>query len=393
MSEIILEARRTEARRAMEGEVWQKKREAEAQVLLRRREEARLAMESQERRSKRQAAEAASREAAAAVAAARNVEDEKQRAARQAAQSAVEAERQRAAQAAAEVAASQQKAKATSQTIDRLKVTPVEMSPIRTLKTDLAQAAATGATLTQAIIREQGRGQSFGPNVNGPKSRRPWLAVLALIFLLLGGAALVYIYYYWPTAALAPPSLETMVELDESLFIFTDERVEIENPLKLRQALNDGATRVGRVTRLIPTETARPLALKPWLEKLAVSLPEKLIQSLEAKFLLGRYDHLDGPSAFLMLKTKSYETSFSGLRQNEKALIGLFYQLTGRPALAPAGATPIFTDRLINNLETRQVRQGDKTILLYTFLDQSTITITENETALEEILNRRRVSR
>lgn len=377
----------------MEGEVWQKKREAEAQILLRRREEARLAMESKERRIKRQAAEAAGREEAAEATRRRTAENEKQAAARQAAQSAVEAERQRAAQATAEAAANQLKAKATSQTIDRLKVTPVEMSPIRTLKTDLAQAAAAGATLTQTIIREQGRRPSLDPsaNANRPKPNRGWLAILSLILLLLGGTTLVYIYYYRPKTAIAPPP-GTAVDPDEQLFIFTDEQMEIENSLKLRQALNDGTVNAGQIKRLIPTETGRPLALKPWLEQLSISLPEKLTQSLEQKFLLGRYDDIDSPTAFLMLQTKSYEASFRDLRQNEKLLIDLFYQFTGRAALAPT-TTPIFADQWHHNLETRRAKQGDETILLYAFLDQSTIAITETETALDEILNRRRTSR
>lgn len=400
MPEIILETRRAAARRAMEGEVWQKKREAAAQVLRRRREEAQLAMEGHERRSKRQAAAAAARAQTEARAAAKNVENEKQKAVRQAAESAVETERRRAAQAAAAAAGRQRQAQTTNQTIDRLKARPVAMSPIRTLKTDLAQAAEAGATLTQAIIREQGRETASDlTSVNVPKSRRGWLAILAPVLLLLGGATLIYTYY-WPTT-IAPPPSETIADPDEKLFLLTDERAEIENldqnreavALKLRQALNDGAVSAGRVTRLIPTEAALPLALKPWLERLSISLPEKLIQPLEPKFLLGRYDNIDSPTAFLMLKTKSYEASFSGLRQNEKSLIDLFYRLTGRPALTPATTTPIFTDQLRHNIETRQIKQDDKTILLYVFLDQSTIVIAENENTLEEILNRRNAAR
>ncbi|MBI2100613.1 MAG: hypothetical protein HYT47_01150 [Candidatus Vogelbacteria bacterium] len=398
MSETILvEARRAEARRAMEGEVWQKKREAEGEILRRRREEAQLAMEGSERRSKRQAAETVRRAAAAAVVAARLAEEEKKGTERQAAQSAVAAERQRAVQAAAESTARQRKAEVTSQTIVRLKASPIEMSPIRTLKTDLAQAAAAGATLTQAIIRDQGREPTkFGPSAKAPKSHRGWLAIFALVLFLLGGAALVYIY--WPPPP--PPAGGMIVAPDEQPFLFTDEQIEIKQDqnrevlvIKLRQALNDGAVTAGRVTRLVPTDAERPLALKPWLEQLSISPPEKLIQSLEPKFLLGRYDGIDSPSAFLLLKTKSYETSFSTLRQNEKLLVNLFYQLTGRTALAPTATTSIFADRLINNLETRQIKQDGKTILLYGFLDQATIAAAENENALGEILNRRRAIR
>ncbi|MBI2097816.1 MAG: hypothetical protein HYT46_02715 [Candidatus Vogelbacteria bacterium] len=400
----ITEARRAEARRAMEGEVWQKKRAVAAEILGRRRTEAQLAMEGNEHRLKRQAAETANREAAAAVAAARRAEEEKQGAERQAAQSAVAAERERAAQAAAEADTRRRKAQTTSQTIDRLKTSPLEMSPIRTLKTDLAEAAAAGATLTQAIIREQGQKPILGANVNGSKSRRPWLALLALTLFLAGGATLIYIYfYYWSQPPLAPGDrpIGAISDPDEQLFLLTDERVEIEIQnqgreiltVKFRQTLNDGAVSVGRVTRLVPMAAGRPLALKPWLEALSISLPEKLIQSLEPKFLLGRYDDSDRPNGFLLLKTKSYETSFSALRQDEKSLINLFYQLTGRVALAPAATTSIFADRLINNLETRQVRQDGKAVLLYGFLDQSTIAIAENENTLGEILNRRRAIR
>lgn len=395
MPEVISAERLAEAREAMEGEEWRKKHKAKAQILTQRREEARRAMEGRQRRLKRETAEAIKHATLAKETAAALEATGKIAAGRRAAQSAVEAERERATQAAAVEAARRKRAVDTTVKIERLKTALVQMSAIRTLKTDLAQAAADGATLTQAIISGQSRSAPF--EAIEIKSRRGWLLALALLFFLLSASALGYYWYHRETSLPTGQPPATRSDPDEQLFVLTDEQIKIDAAnlnretfiLKLRQAINDGMLNTGRVTRLIPTQADQALTLKSWLERLQITLPEKLSQVLEPKFLLGRYDDRDQPAVFLLLKTSNYEGVFAALRQAEQELVPLFYLLTGRTSFSSSTVTPTFINQLRDNLETRLLIKDGQTILLYAFLDQTTIVLTENENTLSEILNRR----
>lgn len=389
------------ARQAMEGEVWRKKREAEAQILVKRREDARRAMEGRERQLKRQAEETEKLKIKNQAAAVAEVAATKLANERAQAQSAVAAEREKAMQTAALKNAQQRQAAATAGKIEKMKTATNEMSAVRTFKTDLAIATAGGATITKAIIQGQKPNVQGIPEPNQESHAGRWLLII-LLLLLLGGGALGYAYWlnYLPQAStnLGPATTTpTSPGLVKPLFIFTDKQIEIEMDklnradfvLQLRQAINDGAPVPGQITSVSPVRVGKAVSFTSWLTESQITLAEKLTQTFEPKFLLGRYDTVDRATAFLILETKKYPEAFGALRQDEADLAPLFYLLTGRESFHVPARANEFSDRLSHNLELRELARDGQTLLLYTFLDQNTLVIAEDEAALLEILARR----
>ncbi|MEK7208664.1 MAG: hypothetical protein AAB677_00185 [Patescibacteria group bacterium] len=397
MSDPIPVERLAEARQAMEGEERRKKRELENQNLFKRREEARRAMEGEERRRKHETEAVINRANQEKATAAAAAETATLALARQTAQSAVAAEREKEMKAATVETARRRQAEATATQIAKLKNTPLMMESIRTLKTDLTQATAHGATITQAIIR--GQNQSFGSPAVSNQSRRGRgrLLFLTLILLLVGAGALVYLYWFKifpPVPPAAPPPISPAAV--DQLFISTDQQIKIAldsltpaaTILKLRPALADGPTTAGQLIRIIPTKTETALTWSAWLAALPEVWPEKLKQTFEPKFLFGRYDDSNQPTVFLLLKIKNYNETFAALRAAETELAAFFYLLTGRAVFSPSTTTPVFNNQLDRNLETRRLIKDGRTILLYAFLDQNFFVLTENERAFGEIVNR-----
>src|SRR3989338_2961235 len=396
MSDTIPVERLAAARQAMEGEERRKKREAENQILLRRREEARRAMEGEERRRKRETAAAIKQAAEEKIAQAAVAAASAGAAARQTAQSAVAAEREKALAAAAAEAERRRQATAAAAQIAKLKTAPLMMDPIRTFKTDLTQAAAHGGSVSQAIIRGQNQTAGLPPTANQPARGRSQLLLLTLILLLLGAGIFVYLYWF----NLAPPPAASKPPLNaaaaDQLFIATDQQVKIAlddlTPaaavLKLRQTLNDGAPAAGQIMRIIPAKNETALTWPVWLGVLPEFWPEKLKQTFDLKFLLGRYDDGRQPALFLLLKTKNYNEAFAALRAAETELPAAVYLLTGRAVFSPATTTPTFSNHLNHNLETRRLVKDGQTILLSAFLNQNFLILTENETAFSEIVKR-----
>lgn len=396
--------RLAEARQAMEGELWRKKREAEAQVLLARREEARRAMEGRDRQLKRQTEEAEKLRIKNQAAAMAEVAATKLAGERAQAKSAVEAEREKAMQTAAREMTEQRQAAATATKIEKMKAAPNEMSAVRTFKTDLAAAAAGGASITKAIIQGQKPNVQGTPEPSQESHAGRWLLFI-LLLLLLGGGAFGYVYWQKslpqsPTNLGPITATSTSPGLVKPLFIFTDKQIKIEMDklnradfiLQLRQAINDGTPVPGQITSIIPTRADKPLTFNSWLTESQITLTEKLTQTFEPKFLLGRYDTADRAAAFLILETKKYPAAFAAIRQDEADLVPLFYLLTGRESFRPPVDGSEFNDRLSQNLELRELSRDGVILFLYTFLDQNTLVIAEDEAALLEILARREVN-
>ncbi len=149
-----------------------------------------------------------------------------------------------------------------------------------------------------------------------------------------------------------------------------------------------------------------------FLQALAPSIPPALVRTLEPQMLLGVHS-FDENQMFMILKVDSYETAYSGMLAWETSMRGDLSPLfTRTPAVraaapAPAGTTtasstppaqepaPVqffggnFIDQIVENHDARVVLNPDGDILLlWTFLDRSTIVITTNELTLREVISR-----
>lgn len=170
-----------------------------------------------------------------------------------------------------------------------------------------------------------------------------------------------------------------------------------------------------------------------FLQMLAPQIPAQLVRTLEPQMLLGVHS-FDENQAFMILKADSYETAYSGMLAWEGSMRGDLTPLfTRTPAvralpvppapIQPVGTTTAsstsaatttaalatststinpndlatgyqifqgnFLDQVVENHDARVViNQNDDILLLWTFLDRSTIVVTTNAQTLKEVISR-----
>lgn len=192
---------------------------------------------------------------------------------------------------------------------------------------------------------------------------------------------------------------------------------------------------VARMQVVQPTAAGdglREVGAPEFLQMLAPQIPAQLVRTLEPQMLLGVHS-FDENQAFMILKADSYETAYSGMLAWEGSMRGDLTPLfTRTPAvralpvppapIQPVGTTTAsttvattttalasttstinpndlatgyqifqgnFLDQVVENHDARVViNQNDDILLLWTFLDRSTIVVTTNAQTLKEVISR-----
>lgn len=130
-------------------------------------------------------------------------------------------------------------------------------------------------------------------------------------------------------------------------------------------------------TELLPTSE--------FLGILKSRAPGQLVRAFDELFMLGAY----GKSTFLIIRLTSFENAFAGMLAWEKDLnrdIG--------PLLATAEIArniepgTVFTDIIDQNKDARMLSLYDQPTLIYSFLDNNTLIITDNLETLRVVVDR-----
>jgi hypothetical protein len=216
------------------------------------------------------------------------------------------------------------------------------------------------------------------------------------------------------------------------------QRVVVMSQLEL--ARENTNLSLGLISRLLPVEASSSeeqysVDAPALLQLLAPNAPPELARSLTGQYLLGVHS-FDGNQAFLILGVENYEQAYSamlGWETNMQSDLAPLFTRTPRPHIpeedvTPAPAAPVFLpsasstattspqtsppapatstasttpeeppyvppprfiDRVVENRDTRVIQNnaGD-ILLLWTFLDHSTLLITTNEYTLREVISR-----
>lgn len=272
------------------------------------------------------------------------------------------------------------------------------------------------------------------------EARRAWMGKTAIIaagvvLLAAAGGIGFYLVMRSQPVPLAQQAPAPFIAVDETRTVTLhpgDLRSEVMNALVA--AKKDVALSLGLVARI---QIAKPTALNDgslqevsapeFLQALAPSIPAELVRTLEPQMLLGVHSY-DENQPFMILKADSYETAYAGMLAWSTTMRGDLAPLFTRtpavrplppapaPAAVPADTTTAststeassttalpdsgtetsaqffqgnFIDQIVENHDARVVlNQNGDILLLWTFLDRSTIVITTNEATLREVISR-----
>ncbi len=308
--------------------------------------------------------------------------------------------------------------------------------PLQTYQGDIESLVGEKqvSVVSIAAAEAERRGQKPLKDEQAPlnqEASRAWIgktAIVAASIVLLAAAGGIgaYIFVRSQPVPLAQQSPAPFILVDDTQTVALspgDLRPDIMKALVA--AKNKVSLSLGLVARI---QLAKPTALNDgtllevgapeFLQALAPSVPPTLVRTLEPQMLLGVHS-FDENQAFMILKADSYETAYSGMLAWETSMRGdLLPLFTRTPAVRPlqavapvvpvgtstASSTPNpapaevqpaqffvgnFIDQIVENHDARVIlnQQGD-ILLLWTFLDRSTIVITTNDATLREVISR-----
>lgn len=275
-----------------------------------------------------------------------------------------------------------------------------KLRAIRTYKSDIASTMKKQKTSVVGAISAEIESKDDLEKFTTPQDKaRPYIRYAMMIgaglLAIIGITLILYFTLIYGKEDVLP--IETLPS-----FIFTERQEKVD----LAGTDRRSALRILTDKKeLVPIELDE-VALLYLVEEETVFTAQKFFTHIEAQvsgsFLRSLDDDMNigvhifsGSQPFMILKTNFYENSFAGMLQWEKNMNEDLAPLFGSVVRIDQGTTTdtlfggsFFTDKIFKNKDTRILKDGEETILLYSFIDKNTLLITTNEDTFEEILTR-----
>lgn len=311
--------------------------------------------------------------------------------------------------------------------------------PLQTYSGDVAGVIEQGGVSAVSIAAaEMSRGREEAQAAPAPDPQKK------IRFIYYGAGGLLLIAALGVVGFLfmrATPQVRNQTEFSTP-FMTVDQTTVVQVPAnitrldlmqKLQEERQSVSLSVGLVAQLyvgVPTTTASVPELLPAAQLLSIlspDIPGDLARTIEPVYLLGVHS-FDENQTFIILRVDSYQQAYAGMLAWETYMAQQLQPLFSRtpsphlPAVtassAPiassttasstvasstevaASSTPPvqaptlplfnrFVDRIVENHDTRVLlNDNGDIVLLWTFLDRSTLVITTNENTLHEVIRR-----
>ncbi|MBX4198084.1 hypothetical protein KW782_01990 [Candidatus Parcubacteria bacterium] len=268
------------------------------------------------------------------------------------------------------------------------------LPPIHTYSSDLADTLKGKELSMLDIAVSQNQKKQSEPIIEVKKNI--WLLPISLI-LLFGCvlAALIIFGIQRRLSQTAPPSITKadIIATEGKLII------PIAPGQYLEEAINDGTillnTAPGSLVRfsfILATTTAVQIPIP--VESIAGafgSIPSYFVRALQPDYVLGYHTGTEFNEPFIIFKTSSYETAFSGMIAWEKTMVEDVQPLFVSSVHFAENPTSTYTfsDAIIRNKDVRIAKNAaGQPVLYYALTDKETIVMTTNEETFAEIIGR-----
>lgn len=272
-----------------------------------------------------------------------------------------------------------------------------EYEVAQTYADDMAKVIQDGseAGIIKKIIHENEQ-YEIEKRLQSPETKTNKLfGLLGLVFLLIASTIL---FYFFPRKA--PPEVIPVVNEFESI-IFHDESVSIEVVglqeeeivVAIRDIVSNTGVKVGGVSGIYLTENGSPVGLRRFIALTKSSfVPDHGSEAnlVSDKFLLGVVNG-ETKDLFILIKMRFLTDIFDSLRAWEEKMFAELHELFGAE-LTPEKkylSTKPFQDVIIENKNARTLYDNEGAgVLTYVFADDSSVIISNSESAIREIMTR-----
>lgn len=235
---------------------------------------------------------------------------------------------------------------------------------------------------------------------------------LSIVLIFVGIVVLVWLYFLkaeGPVIKTQPVFISTFLPSNQQNNFDISGLSILQTINKMSAFLNntypkDSITQIKTVANTTTTTSITTIATEEtsantFFESFASRIPTSLTRAFNKKMFAGIYT-LDKNHAFFIVKIDSFDRAFEGMLAWEKNMysdLKLFINKTDtiitENTINTGGVatTPLknFEDVIVQNKDTRVLKnnQGD-TLMMYSFIDQKTLFIVDNESTFKEILKR-----
>ncbi len=275
------------------------------------------------------------------------------------------------------------------------------LKQIRTYQGDVASALEhqneSLASIQKREAVKQEAIQKRTPRKSESSSKALILSVFIFIFLALGAGGGYFAYTKYKAQIAAPAVFvptNRLIPIREERNIDTTDlnRERFINLVREETSKSSSAEQRGEIVQIQLRkgilESSPLLQTSEFLVLMESRAPGSLIRALDPIFMFGLTQN-DIGRPFILFKLKSFEQAYPGMLEWEETLReDLLPLFVGSEALINIASENRFQDVTISNKDARILKDNDgKTVLLYTFIDNEILLITDNEISLRTLQN------
>lgn len=356
---------------------------------------ARAAMETDTHRRAREAKERAAREAKAALDAELAAADKERALEEKKRETIAQQQEQTEAEHKAEFEKKIAQAQRARNIAEQLKTRKLDISPIRTFKSDMARAVKEeGVSIAKIAMTQQAKNRLLGKehdtNMATQKNRYLPVLLIVLILVIIGGGG----WWWWQNRADQRPPVPAAVSTIIAAEIIETVDVDGSDHVAVRQAIHETFTSpemdsTWTIKAVQFRQAGQILDFEDFRRTVDLSVPNDLRRHLSQSYLLGIYNNGEVKLPFLILTTRFHDSARAGLWDWEASMATDLLPVLRPEPIVPAELAPPFKDKLVRNKDARLLtNKAGHTLLFYAFLDKQTIAITRNEETFLELYDR-----
>lgn len=270
-----------------------------------------------------------------------------------------------------------------------------KMSAIRTFQGDLA-GAMQGESLTSIAVKESMRRRRDGGEAPEEKKWTRMVVGASILFVILGLGLVTYFAVFRKTdntTVVGVKKAEPLIFSDDSIDVTSKQFQEGDIPSYARRALAETNRKIGAIENYFfytgTTDAKELLTAQLFLPKVGKTVPDGFVRSVDPFFMYGIYAGARN-SGFLLLKTATQEKTYSELLSWEpRGMAQNLLPLLHEEKLPTDIESTPFSDLVVKNIDTRVLKDTEgNVVLLYAFVNPTTLVMAGSEDAFVEVLRR-----
>ncbi len=228
-------------------------------------------------------------------------------------------------------------------------------------------------------------------------TRNSIFSILSIILIIIGASVFVLFFINKPnsiTTNTTNPELITSIPSDLEYGIVLD----ISTQPQLAKQFSDlvQSTKDNSLTHvkfLVGTiNNVKEASPETFFRATAPNIPASLTRALNTTMFAGIYANND-KHPFFIISVDTFDKAFEGMLEWEKNMyqdFGIFVRTNKTNSSVAFGTPPfVFEDEIIQNKDTRILKNNQgEVVMIYSFIDEQTLFIVDNEETFKEILNR-----